>query len=133
MKMLPERQEMPAKVDTARVALRVLGGLGLFTATAAIGIILYGSLVLRLTREEHALLGSALLGGLGFLIFGLSFLSGTAALLAAAGISRRKAWGRIGGLVLGGLMLPLLPVGTILGFFILTGLTGGDANSWFGK
>jgi hypothetical protein len=130
---MPERREMPEKVDMARVVLRVLGGLGLITAAAAIGIILYGSLVLGLTREEHALLGSALLGGLGFLIFGLSFLFGAGALLVASGIARRKAWGRVGGLVLGGLMLPLLPVGTVLGLFVLTGLTGGDANSWFGK
>jgi hypothetical protein len=130
---MPERREMPKKVDMARVVLRVLGGLGLITAAAAIGIVLYGSLVLGLTREEHALLGSALLGGLGLLIFGLSFLFGAGALLAASGVARRKAWGRVGGLVLGGLMLPLLPVGTVLGLFVLTGLTGGDANSWFGK
>ncbi len=131
--MIPERREMPAKVETARTALRVLGALGLVTAAAAIGIVLYGSLVLGLTREEHALLGSALLGGLGFLIFGLSFLFGAGALLVAAGISRRKAWGRVGGLVLGGLMLPLLPVGTVLGLFALTGLTGEEAKSWFGE
>ncbi len=128
-----ERREMPEKVDLARVVLRVLGGLGLITAAAALGLVLYGSLILRLTRAEHALLGSALLGGLGILLFGLSFLSGAAALLAAAGIARRKAWGRVGGLVLGGLMLPLLPVGTVLGLFVLTGLTGGDVNAWFGK
>jgi hypothetical protein len=130
---MPETSEMPEKVGTARAVFRVLGGLGLATAAAAIGIILYGSLVLRLTLEEHALLGSALLGGLGFLIFGLSFVSGAVSLLVAAGISRRKAWGRVGGLVLGGLLLPLLPVGTVFGIFALTGLTGDDANSWFGK
>jgi sugar phosphate permease len=130
--MIPERREMPAKVKTARAVFCVLGALGLITAAAALSLVLYGSLVLRLTREEDALLGSALLGGLGFLIFGLSFLSGAVAFLVAAGISRRKAWGRVGGLALGGLMLPLLPVGTVLGLFVLTGLTGSEANSWFG-
>ena len=123
---------MPGKVNVARSVFRVLGGLGLITAASVLGVVLYGSLVLRLTREERALLGSAVLGGLGVLIIGLSFLSGALALIVAAGITRRRAWGRIGGFVLGGLLLPLLPVGTILGLFVLTGLAGRDANTWFG-
>jgi hypothetical protein len=131
--MMTTEREMPGKVGVALAVLRVLGGLGLITAAAVLSLVLYGALVLRLTREEHALLGSALLGGLGILVFSLAFLSGAAGLLVAAGISRRKAWGRVGGLALGGLMLPLLPVGTILGLFVLTGLTGGETKSWFGK
>lgn len=130
---MPERHEMPERVDVARTALRILGGLGLITAAVVVGIIFYGAFVLRLTRAEHALLGSALFGGLGLLIIVLSLLFGSGALIAASAISRRKAWGRIGGLVLGGLTLPLLPVGTVLGLFVLTGLTAGDANRWFGK
>ncbi len=129
--MLNELQ-MPRKVDTARSVFRVLGALGLITSAAVLGIVLYGSLILRLTREEHALLGSAILGGLGLVIIGAAFLFAALALLVAAGISRRQAWGRIGGFVLGGLMLPLLPVGTILGLFVLTGLAGRDASAWFG-
>ncbi len=124
-------RDIPGKVGTARAVFRVLGALGLITAASALGLVLYGSLVLRLTGEEHALLGSALLGGLGLFIFALAFLSGALDLLVAAGISRRKAWGRIGGFVLGGLMLPLLPIGTILGLFVLTGLSGRDADDWF--
>ena len=61
------------------------------------------------------------------------FSSGSIALLVAAGITRRQTWGRIGGFVLGALMLPLFPVGTILGLFVLTGLAGADAKSWFGS
>jgi hypothetical protein len=129
---MQDTQGMPGKINAARSVFLVIGGLGLITAAAVLGTVLYGSLILRLTREEHALLGSAILGGLGVLIIGLSFLLGALALLVAAGITRRRAWGRIGGLVLGGLMLPLLPVGTILGVFVLTGLAGRDANAWFG-
>jgi hypothetical protein len=132
MTAMPNELRMPGKVGTARSVFRVIGGLGLITAAAVLGTVLYGSLILHLTREEHALLGSAILGGLGILIIGLSFLLGALALLVAAGITRRQAWGRIGGFVLGGLMLPLLPVGTILGVFVLTGLAGRDANAWFG-
>ena len=29
-------------------------------------------------------------------------------------------------------MLPLFPIGTILGLFVLTGLSGRDADDWFG-
>lgn len=130
--MMENGNRMPRKVGTARAVFRVLGALGLITAAAALGLVLYGSLILHLTREEHALLGSALLGGLGLMIFGLAFLAGAVWFLVAAGISRRRTWGRIGGLVLGGLMLPLLPIGTILGLFVLIGLSGRDAGEWFG-
>lgn len=129
---MPERAPIPGKVALARSVLRVAGGLALATAAVALGIILYGSLVLGLTREEHALLGSAILGSLGVLIAVGSILAGTAAFLVAAAISRRRTWGRVGGLVLGGLLLLLLPVGTVLGVFVLTGLGGAEAGSWFG-
>ena len=132
MTATPNELRIPGKVGTARSVFRMMGGLGLITAVVVLGIVLYGSLVLRLTREEHALLGSAILGGLGLLIIGLSFLLGALALLVAAGIGRRRVWGRIGGLILGGLMLPLLPIGTILGVFVLLGLAGREANAWFG-
>jgi hypothetical protein len=123
---------MPGKVGTARSVFRVIGALELVTAASILGIILYGSLVLHLTGDEHALLGSAILGSLGLVLIILAFLLGAVALLVAAGISRRQTWGRIGGLVLGALMLPLFPVGTILGLFVLSGLSGADAKSWFG-
>jgi hypothetical protein len=123
---------MPGKVAVARSVFRVLGALGLITAAAVLGMILYGSLILRLTREEHALLGYALLGGLGLALIVLFFVSGSLSLLVAAGITRRRIWGRIGGLVLGGLMIPLPPIGTVLGLFVLTGLAGRDAGGWFG-
>lgn len=129
---MQDTQGMPGKIGAARSVLRVLGGLGLITAAAVLGVVLYGSVILRLTREEHALLGSAILGGLGLLIIGLSFIFGALALITAAGITRRRTWGRIGGFVLGGLLLPLIPVGTILGLFVLTGLAGREANAWFG-
>jgi hypothetical protein len=124
---------IPGKVDTARSVFRVMGALGLITAAAILGIILYGSLVLHLTGEEHALLGSAILGGLGLVLIVLAFLLGAIALLVAAGITGRQTLGRIGGFVLGALMLPLFPVGTILGLFVLTGLSGRDASAWFGE
>ena len=44
---------MPGKIDMARSVLRVTGALGLITAAAVLSIVLYGSLILRLTREEH--------------------------------------------------------------------------------
>ena len=130
--MMPNELRMPGNVGTARSVFRVIGTLGLITAAAILGIILYGSLVLHLTGEEHALLGSAILGGFGLVLIVLAFLLGALALVVAAGITRRQTWGRIGGFVLGALMLPFFPVGTILGLFVLTGLAGADAKSWFG-
>jgi hypothetical protein len=58
-------------------------------------------------------------------VFGAIFL------FTAKGISNRKNWAKIVGILLGVLMLPGFPVGTVLGIFVLIGLLSQDANTWF--
>jgi hypothetical protein len=56
---------------------------------------------------------------------------GTVAILTARAVARGLPWGRPAGLALGLLVVPLFPVGTVLGFFILKGMIAPGAGEWF--
>lgn len=121
---------MPDKVKLARFCLLVAAWLmlattGLFLFILAAGASFVGG------GERAGLLGSALLGATGVLLCAASAAAGAADLVAAAGVKRRAAYGRGLGCFLGVLMLPLVPLGTVLGAFIISGLLGGQARSWF--
>jgi len=122
---------MPDKVKTARLCLLVAGWLKIATAGLFAFIVVAGAAIVGGRSELSGLLGSALLGGLGILLLTLSAAAGAIDIIAAAGVKRRTAWGRILGLILGMLMIPLFPVGTVLGLFVLFGLLGADARAWF--
>jgi hypothetical protein len=121
---------MPDKVKLARLCLLVAGWLkfataGFFLFVLAAGAVLVGG------GERAGLLGSVLIGATGVLFCGASAVAGAVDLIAAAGVRRRAGYGRVLGVVLGVLMIPLFPAGTVLGVFILSGLLGADARAWF--
>ena len=123
---------MPDKVRMARFCLCVAGALKLATA-GLFAFIFFSGAALVGGGERAGLLGNALLGGLGT---GLAAAAGAAALLdfaAAVGVGRRARWGQALGLFLGVVLLPLVPIGTVLGIFTLAGLLGEEARAWFGR
>jgi hypothetical protein len=122
---------MPSKINTAKVILQVIGWLDIATAVVFLLIFILGSAVLGLSGDEHALLGSVILGGLGIAIFCITAVLGVIYLLTARGIANKKNWAKVLGIILGILLLPGIPVGTVLGIFILIGLFSEEANSWF--
>jgi predicted Na+-dependent transporter len=124
---------MPEKVKTARLCLIVAGGLKLATAALMLFIFVIGAAFVGWSGERFGLLGSTVLGALGIVIFLSSALLGIVDIIAATAVGRGQVWGRVLGIVLGILMLPLFPVGTVLGIFILIGLLGPDAPDWFGQ
>jgi len=126
-----ENADMPGNIQTARLVFRVLGWLSIATAVVLSTIFVFGSMILGLSGKEQAVVGSAILGELGKAIFALSLLLAVLYLLTARGIARRKVWGKLAGIVLAILMLPAFPIGTVLGIFVLTGLLGQEAKSWF--
>ncbi len=71
--------------------------------------------------------------GSGVLLSAASAAAGAVDIIAAVGVRRRAAYGRVLGVVLGVLMIPLVPAGTVLGIFILAGLLGADARAWFSR
>ena len=121
---------MPDKVKLARLCLIVAGWLKLATAGLFLFILAAGTAFVA-GDERSGLLGSALLGVTGVLLCSVSAAAGALDLIAAVGVKRRAGYSRVLGGILGFLMLPLFPVGTVLGFFILSGLLGGEARSWF--
>jgi len=122
---------MPNKVMTARLCLIVAGGLKIATAGLFLFILVSGSVFVGGNGERSGLLGNALLGALGFVLLLASAAAGAFDLMAAAGVRRRTAWGRALGVIAGVLLVPLFPVGTVLGLFTLTGLLGPDGQEWF--
>jgi hypothetical protein len=122
---------MPNKVKTARLCLIVAGALKIATAGLFLFIVVAGSVFVGGSGERSGLLGNALLGSLGVVLLLASTGAGVFDLIAAAGVRRRAAWGRALGVIAGVLLVPLFPVGTILGLFALSGLLGADGREWF--
>ncbi len=122
---------MPNKVKTARLCLIVAGGLEIATAGLFLFILVVGSVFVGGSGERSGLLGNALLGTLGIALVLASAAAAAFDLIAAAGVRRRTAWGRALGVIAGILLVPLFPVGTVLGLFALSGLLGADGHEWF--
>jgi hypothetical protein len=122
---------MPAKVKTARLCLLVAGWLMIATACLFLFIFVTGFIFVGGRGERAGLVGNVLLGGLGLALSAGSAAAGALDLIAAAGVRRGAASGRVLGAALAVLMLPLFPVGTILGLFVLSGLLNADARAWF--
>jgi len=123
---------MPSKVNTARVILKVLGWLQIVVAVIFLLIFVATSVFIGTSGQEGAGVGSAVMGVTGVVIAIILGVIGVIHLLTAKGIAEKKNWAKIVGIVLGALSLPNIPVGTVLGIFILMGLIGEEANSWFG-
>jgi hypothetical protein len=122
---------MPDRIKIARLSLFVGGGLMIATALLFLFIFVTGAVFIGWGTERADLLGSALLGATG-VILSLSFAAlGVAGIVAAEGIGRGKTWSRPLGISLGAVGLPLFPVGTLLGVFVLTGLLSADGRAWF--
>jgi len=122
---------MPGRITTAKAILQVVGWLKIAAALAILAIFFLGAFWFGLSGEAKNLLGSALLGSLGIFISVLSAAWGVLDLFVSRGISQKKKWARIAGIILGALWLPAIPVGTIFGIFILAGLFGSEADAWF--
>jgi hypothetical protein len=122
---------MPSKVKTARLCLLVGGGLKIATAGLFLFILVIGFVFVAGNDKRSDLLGSGLLGLSGAVLVLAFAAAATLDFVAAAGVRRRAGWGRVVGVIVGVLMIPLVPVGTVLGLFVLSGLLGPDGREWF--
>ena len=122
---------MPNKVKIARLSLLVAGWLKIATGALFVFILVAGAVLVGGNSERAGLLGSALLGGFGGILAAGFAAAGLLDLVAAAGVRRGAVWGRVLGIFLGLVLVPLIPVGTILGLFVVSGLAGADGRQWF--
>jgi hypothetical protein len=123
---------MPDSIKTARISLVVAAALEFATAALLLFIFAAGAALIGWHTERASLLGSALLGATGILLAVLFAAFGIIDLVVASGIAKGRPWARYAGMVLGALYLVAVPVGTVLGIIVLTGLLGRDARDWFG-
>lgn len=124
---------MPDSIKVTRICLVVAAGLEIATAALFLFIFLSGAVLVGWGTERSGFLGSALLGVTGITLAVLFAAYGVFGLFVASGIAKGRPWSRIAGLALSILMLPAIPVGTVLGIFALKGLLGPDARAWFGS
>jgi hypothetical protein len=124
---------MPDSIKTTRICLVVAAGLEIATAALLLFIVLSGAVLVGWGTERAELLGSALLGAAGIMLAVFFAAYGVFGLFTAAGIAKGRPWSRVAGLILTVLLLPAVPVGSVLGIFALKGLLGPEARAWFGS
>ena len=120
---------MPSKVNTARIILKVLGWIEIVIAIIFLLLFIFGGVLIG--TQEGSTAGGAIFGVVGLVIAIILAVIGILYLLTAKGIADKKNWAKVLGIILGILSLPNIPIGTILGVFILIGLIGEEADSWF--
>lgn len=124
---------MPDSIKVARISLVVAAGLAVATAALFLFIFVSGAVLVGWGTESAGLLASALLGAAGIFLAVLFAALGVAGLFIAAGIAKGTPWARFAGIAMAVILLLGIPVGTVLGVFILKGLFGPEARDWFGS
>lgn len=124
---------MPDSLKTTRTCLIVASFLAIATGLLFLFIFTAGAVFVGWGTESYGLLGNALLGATGVFLAVVCAAFGVAGISIAAGVARGRPWSRIAGMVMAVLMLPAVPVGTVIGVFALKGLLGPDARAWFGS
>ena len=122
---------MPDKIKTAKIILQILGWLKIISAFLIFLTFLVVTFIIGVSIQEDAFLPGAIVGSVGVLISTFMVIVGIVFLLVADGIDKKKNWAKISGIVLGIMILPAVPVGTVLGIFILIGLFNDEATAWF--
>ena len=122
---------MPDKIKTAKIILQILGWLKIISAFLIFLTFLVVTFIIGVSIQEDAFLPGAIVGSVGILISTFMVIAGIVFLLVADGIDKKKSWAKIFGIILGIMILPAIPVGTVLGIFILIGLFSNEATDWF--
>ena len=122
---------MPDKVKTARLCILVQSWI--YVALAAIILFLFiaGGAMIGISGESGSTIGGLLFGVFGLIFALLVGLSAVIGFITAKGISGKKNWAKIVGIILAILNLSNFPIGTILGVLILIGLFDSESASWF--
>jgi len=126
---------MPKNINTARIILKVVGWVDIVLGIILFLMFLFSSFLVRNSPNipENSNIISLIVGGVGLLIAIIFAGFGVVCLLTTKGIEEKKNWAKVLGIIIGILYLTNLPVGTILGIFILIGLMSKEANLWFEK
>lgn len=139
---------MPGKIRAVKIIYQILACLCIISVIIGIlviatGGILGGLLIKGIETKGYepekgdvassAAGGSILAGflGLPLIIFGTILF--ILYIIIAKGIANKRNWGKVLAIIFGILMLPSIPVGTILGIFILLNIFSDQSKIWFGE
>lgn len=122
---------MPGKIQMAKVVLQITGWLAILSGAAFLLMSIFGSVIIGTSVEENSLIGSLIVGVMGFVMTVIAIAVGVLCFMTAKGVVNKKNWAKVVGIVLGILYLPGFPVGTILGVLILVGLLSSESQGWF--
>ena len=99
----------------------VLGGIGTMIAGRTIGA----------TAEEGAVAAFAAYAGLGVFFIIMGVVVFILYFITAKGVANKRNWGKILAIIFGILMLPSIPIGTVLGIIILINIFSEQGKAWF--
>jgi uncharacterized membrane protein (DUF2068 family) len=122
---------MPGKIQMAKVVLQITGWLAILSGAAFLLMSVFGSVIIGTSVEENSVIGSLVVGVMGFVMTVIAVAVGVLCLMTAKGVVNKKNWAKVVGIVLGILYLPGFPVGTVLGVLILVGLLSSESQGWF--
>lgn len=122
---------MPGKIQMAKVVLQITGWLAILSGAAFLLMSIFGSVIIGTSVEENSIIGSLVVGVMGFVMTVIAVAVGVLCLMTAKGVVNKKNWAKVVGIVLGILYLPGFPVGTVLGVLILVGLLSSESQGWF--
>jgi hypothetical protein len=124
---------MPSKVKTARLCILVQGWVMAIVAVIFLGVFLLMSVGIGVSGGDGSGAASLFTGIFGLVFTVIMALWAFLFFITAKGITNKKGWAKIMGIILAILGITSVPIGTILGILILIGLFNEEATNWFGS
>ncbi|TET76911.1 MAG: hypothetical protein E3J41_08335 [Candidatus Cloacimonadota bacterium] len=122
---------MPGGIKAVKIIYQVLAWLGLIGCVlGGIGMMIAGG-VIGATGEEGAVGGLAAFAGTGVFFIIMGVVVFILYFITAKGVANKRNWGKILAIIFGILMLPNIPIGTVLGIVILINIFGEQGKAWF--
>ena len=122
---------MPGGIKAVKIIYQILAWLSLIGCIiGGISMIVMGA-AFQATGEEGAAVGMAMGAGMGIFYIILGIVTFILYFITAKGIANKKNYGKIMAIIFGILMLPGIPIGTVLGIVILINIFGEQGKAWF--
>ncbi|MCK4576905.1 hypothetical protein KAU34_10885 [candidate division WOR-3 bacterium] len=122
---------MPGGIKAVKIIYTVLAWISLIAGILVGIIMMVVGGAIGASAQEGAAGGFAAMAGLGifYIIFGIIVF--ILYFFTAKGVANKKNYGKIMAIIFGILMLPSIPIGTILGIVILINMFNDQGKAWF--
>ncbi|MCK4234779.1 hypothetical protein KAX75_10140 [candidate division WOR-3 bacterium] len=122
---------MPGGIKAVKIIYTILAWIALIAGILVGIIMMIVGGAIGASAQEGAAGGFAAMAGLGifYIIFGIIVF--ILYFFTAKGVANKKNYGKIMAIIFGILMLPSIPIGTILGIVILINMFNDQGKAWF--